>query len=288
MWAGAGTDHIPNRSEGDHSVNTSTIRPGLLVSLHTYVRGGVSYSRRDLERGRTEDGAEFQRWETDRLVPDPVEYQRASDVRAEARKLIARECLATAFGLLCPVDREPRLRAAIGDARALVDDFNRTARRCRIEIPILLGRIAQDDEAAIRAVSAEARALLDEMAAGVASLNVDRIRENATKARALAGMLSPDAERTVSLAIDEARRVARRIVDAGERAAVVVGEVRTARLDAARFAFLDVDGEIGAVVADALPLPARSVDFEDAAPDPVEPPSYAYAPPAPLALDFGG
>lgn len=248
----------------------SVLRPGLLVSLKTSIKGGVNYQRVDLEPEHVDaTGASVAKWETLREIPDPAEYERAVVARSAARAQITAVCSASSFGLLCPVHRESDLAAAIDAAREITDRHNAGAACTHVDVYALVGRIAQDDAEAARAISAEVRELLETMQQGIAAADPAAIREAATKARALGQMLSADVAGKVSQAIDQARGAAREIVrrveKAGEAAAVVVGELATQRIEAARFAFLDLDegGEVGAAPVDA---PARGgIDLEPAA-----------------------
>src|SRR5580765_135900 len=87
------------------AINTSTLRPGLLVGLSTSISGNVRYRTQTLEEEHlTEDGAEAARWETERTITDPAEYEAAKKARSKARNSIVRVCAASAFGLLCPED----------------------------------------------------------------------------------------------------------------------------------------------------------------------------------------
>ncbi len=128
---------------------------------------------------------------------------------------------------------------------------------------VLVGRIAQDDAEAARAIGNEIRELLDQMRDGIAAADPAVIREAATKAKNIAGMLSPDVGAKVSAAIKEARDTARamvkRIEKAGERAADVVAQCSTARIEAARFAFLDLDDAV--TVTPEAPA-ARGLDLQ--------------------------
>lgn len=288
-------------------MQSSIIRPGLLVSLKTTLRGGVSYLQRTLETDHVEEtGARVARWETTREIVDAKEHERAIVARGKARTAIVRECCASSFGLLCPVGNEDKLAAAIAEAQSIADEFNRSARHTRIEVYTLAGRIADTDEAAARAIGAEVRELIDAMESGVRAADPERIREAANKARQVAGMLSPDVQSKVSAAIAEVRGIARDIVrrveKAGETAAAVVEGVKLADLQAARFAVLDLDEAGGAEETEAAPTPApaRALDLApmDPAADDVDAeeetgPSFAdLAAPAPVifqpAFDLAG
>jgi hypothetical protein len=225
---------------------TSVLKPGLLVSLKTNVKGGVEYERREMEADHTaEDGARVARWETARRIPDPAEYERAIQARGKARTAVISVCNVTSFGLLCPLSKEAELKTAVEVARGIADEFNLTAQRTQIEVYIIAGRVALDDLEAVKAISAEVRDLLADMEAGIKNADPEAIREAATKARAVGGMLTDDAAEKVTGAIAEARKAARDIVrrveKAGEQAGAVVAELSVANIQAARFAFLDIE-----------------------------------------------
>ena len=84
-------------------LNTSTLRPGLMVSLKTSIQGNVNYRTLTLEGDHiTETGERKARWETERTVTDPVEHEAAIRARSLARSKIQCVCANSAFGLLCP------------------------------------------------------------------------------------------------------------------------------------------------------------------------------------------
>lgn len=226
-------------------MKTSVLKPGLLVSLSVRVKGGVSYARRELAAGPTTNGEQVSRWETERTIHDPEEWERAGQARSLARSLVSGVCCPSTFGLLCPVSEEAALDAGVTEAREVAERFNASAAQSRVEVFVLVGRIAQDDAEAARAIGAEVRELLEAMQAGIKAADPEAIREAANKARAIGGMLTEDVGAKVDAAIAEARKAAREIVrrvaKSGEQAAAVVGELNMRALDAARFAFLDTD-----------------------------------------------
>lgn len=229
-------------------MKASIIKPGLLVSLKTTLRGGVNYRRTEIETEHTtSSGALLAKWQTDREIPDPAEFEAATTARSRARALVAAVCCPSAFGLLCPTSEESKLQAAIEAARAIVAQFNAGAERSQIGVYVLLGRVAQDDAEAARAIASEVRELLEQMRAGIAAADPVVIREAANKARGLNGMLSADVAGQVSQAITEARKAAReitaRVSKAGEAAALVVAELSVRAIDAARFSVLDLDAQ---------------------------------------------
>jgi hypothetical protein len=249
------------------NLSVSTIRPGFLVSLKTSVRGGVEYRRADLAApDGAPEGAAVARWETTKITIDPAEVDAASKARSKARSLVAGVCSASAFGMLCPENRGPDLARAIEEARAVAAAFNATAKHTTIGVYVLAGRIAASDEEAAKAIASEVRELLDTMRDGIATADVEKIREAANKARGLGAMLSDDAAGKVSKAIEAARSAAReitrRVEKGGETAAKVVESIRLDEINAARFAFLDLDPE--AAPGEAAPVPAAALDLAPA------------------------
>lgn len=244
------------------NLNTSIIRPGLLVSLKTTVSGGVSYQKIDLEPEHAVDERTTEaRWETTRQIKDRAEYERAQKARSKARTLICAACCPTSFGLLCPVGRENVLSEAIAEARAVADEHNRTASFTRVEVYAITGRVSDSDEEAARAIASEVRGLIGDMERGIKAADPKVIRDAANKARMLAGMLSEDVQGKVGAAIKQAREAAREIVQridkAGEQAASVVDSLVLDKLDAARFAVLDLSAEGAPVpVIEAVAAPA--------------------------------
>ncbi len=244
-------------------MRTSTLKPGLLVALATRVDGGVNYKRVDLDQEHTtDDGSKMARWETTRTIEDPAEFDRATKLRGKCRSLITAVCSASDFGLLCPSSKEPELDAAMVEATRLADDFNRGSARSRVSVYVLKGRIAQDDAEAVRAINGEVRELLSSMERGIAAADPVSIREAATRARKLGGMLTDDAAGKVNAAIEQAREAARSIVKrvekSGELAATVVAECKLDAIASARFAFLDLEES---KPVEALPVPAAGLDL---------------------------
>lgn len=255
-------------------MKASVLQPGLLVSLKTSVKGGVSYQRIEVEPEHIDEtGARKARWETARVIPDPQEFENAGIARGKARALVSGVCCNSAFGLLCPSIKEDELQAAITEARRITEAHNETAALTRVEVFVLVGRIAQDDAEAARAIGAEVRELLEAMQAGIKAADPEAIREAANKARAIGGMLSEGVAGKVDKAIEEARSAAREIVrkveKQGFRAADVVAVCSVKAIEAARFAFLDVDaGEVKseAPTGRALELPDEDAPAVSAAP----------------------
>lgn len=228
-------------------MKTSTIRPGLLVSLKTSITGGVNYQRIDLDAQKEIEGATVTRWETTKVVEDPGEFDRAVKVRGKCRSLITAVCTASDFGLLCPTLRESDLASAIEEAKKLAAAHNAGAVRSFVSVYAITGRVASDDAEAARAIGSEVRGLLEEMRNGVAKADVETIRAAANRARSLGMMLTDDAQAKVGSAIAQARAAAREIVKRvrgeSEEAAKVIMEIKVDEIEKARMSFLDLDGE---------------------------------------------
>ncbi len=242
------------------------LKPGLLVSLKTSVRGGVTYRRVDLDADK-EENREVTEWKTTRVIDDVEVNKRATKVRSKARSLITSACTSSAFGLLCRPDKEKALDEAELEANALAKQFNESTSNVRVSIYVMRGRIAESDEVAARAISSEVRDMIDAMEAGIKKADPDAIRAAAVKARKLGQMLDPGSQDKIKAAIEEARSAAsaigRRIDKAGEDAAKVIQELSRAKLDEARFAFLDLDEAAAAPEGASACAPARELDLDD-------------------------
>lgn len=265
------------------SLQSSTLRPGVLVSLKTSVAGNVSYNKTTIEAAHlVEDGTQQAKWQTERTIVDVNEHNRAKTTRGRCRSLITGVCAQSAFGLLCPENKAKELEDAIAEARRLADQFNADAKVTKIEVYVMCGRIEPNDYEAVRAINSELRDLLEEMKTGLAAFNVDAIRAAANKARAIGSMLSTDAASRLKGAIDSARGAARKIVSAGEVASREMTNFAIGQITEARTAFLDLDTKPADVQA---PEEAgRALDLvptDDAAPataPSVEVPAFELAP----------
>lgn len=238
----------------------STLRPGLLVSLKTSVTGNVRYNKEDIERDhKTEDGKRKATWQTERVIDDPEEHERATKARSKALSLIRNVCVRSAFGLLCAEIDGDKLQRAISEARDIADEFNSTATLTRVKIYIIMGRVAADDVEAVKAINSEITGLMRDMEDGLANLDVDKVRAAANSAKNISQMLSPDAAARVKTAIELARSSARKIAAAGEEAAQEVDRATIRRIEEARTAFLDLD-DVETQIAAPI-VPTRAVDL---------------------------
>ncbi len=247
---------------------TMTLKPGLLVSLSARMAGGVEYARVDLEKKTEDEGSKVEKWETTKVVADPLEFERATKTRGKARSIISSVCTKSAFGLLCPADKEAALDEAIKEARLLADAFNASASMSQISVFVLKGRIAETDQQAVAAIADELKGLLAEMREGIGAANVKAIREAASRAKQMGRMLNEATTKKLNAAVEEARNIAKEITrrlddpTEAESVAAYVQEVKLINLSEQRFAFLDMEPMEAAVpvAQDARPV---EMDGED-------------------------
>jgi hypothetical protein len=243
------------------TIQSTTLRPGLLVSLKTQILGNVSYTKKTIQADHiTDDGTKQALWETERVITNPEEHERAKVARSKASTLVRSVCSYSAFGLLCPESDVDALAQAIEEARKVADEFNRTAELTRVSVYVITGRVAPDDVEAVRAINSEVRELLTNMAEGIERLDVKAVRDAADRAKQLGNMLPPETAARVQTAIDTAREAARKIVKAGETVAREIDTASVRRITEMRTTFLELD-EIETTRAPSQ-APARAVDFE--------------------------
>jgi hypothetical protein len=243
-------------------MQTSTIRPGLIVSLKTSIEGNVNYERYDVEPDHlTEEGQKRAVWETKRTIVDPEEHDAAVIVRSKCRSLIVGVCSISTFGLLCPESRKEQLDLAIAEAQNWATVFNSQAKLTRIRVYVITGRVAQDDVEAVRAINSEVRDLMETMETGLQNLDVRVVRDAANKAKSIGQMLSDEASERIKVAVDAARELARKIVKAGEAGAEAIDHAAIRKIAEARTAFLDMDSLSEAEIA-TPEQSARAIDLE--------------------------
>lgn len=241
-------------------VQVNTLKPGLLVSLKTGTNGNVSYTRSDVEPEQTlPDGAKRAKWETERLITDPDEYENAHAVRSKCRGAIYKVCTASTFGLLCPEDKKDELDEAIKYATETAAEFNRTAALTRVHVYVIVGRIAADDVEAVRAINSEVRGLLEDMQKGLKNLDVKAVREAARKAKSVGQMLAPAAAERIKEAVEAARSAAKKIVAAGDDVAMAIDRNAIKKINASRTAFLDLEEE---PAVEAAPVVRPKIEME--------------------------
>ena len=228
---------------GPLKVTAMAIRPGLLVSLKTTCQGGAVYEREELGKEQLDNGGEQVAWQTRRIIENPAEHEAAKKCRSKARGLIARVCVTTNFGLLCPTEREPELDAAMAEARRMVADHNGGS-SIKLGIFVIKGRIAGTDEEAARSILSEVSGLVEEMNSGIDRLDVEAIREAADRAKRMSAMLEVEQAVKVGEAVAQARSAARLITKrAGEDPKLVLLDIQRGSIERARIAFLDLSDD---------------------------------------------
>jgi hypothetical protein len=243
-------------------MDTSTIRPGLLVSLKTSVTGGAEYVVRDVEAEHVgEDGVLRARWETEKVIVAPDEYKATQAARSRARLAIRKVCSVTSFGMLCPDDsvNGGLLDGAVAEARRIVEEHNATTQVTKVHLYVIAGRVLQDDVEAARAINAEVRGLLSAMEEGIRKFDPTAVRDAAARAKDIGRMLSPAAADKIKDAVVAARAAARGIVKAGEQVAKEIDLDAIKRITESRTIFLDVE-PVAEVVAPAVE--GRALDLE--------------------------
>lgn len=243
------------------SLTYKTLRPGVLVGLKTAIKGeNVTYDKTVIEAEHVDElGQLVGSWQTDKTVADAAEYELAVTVRSKARNLVTGICAKSDFGYLCPDDKLDALEAAIAKAEQICEEFNLTARITEIVFSTLKGRIATDDDKAIRAIKGELVDLLDAMDAGLKALDVKGVRAVVKKAKSLGTMLAPDVQKRLEEYLGDVRSVAVKINAAGDQAAKVLDEEVLKGLANSRTAFLDLDG--GGEVQDTT-VAGRTLDLD--------------------------
>lgn len=247
--------------DATENVRISTVRPGLVVTLKTSIRGNVNYAKRNLENKFEDDGTHVVEWETKKTVLDPEEYDRASKTRARARNIISMACITTPnLGLLCPKENKDNLIAAIKAARAIVREFNQTTNMTTISVSPIISEIVDNDVMAVKAISSEIADLMALMQKGIADVDVESIRKAANNALKVGGMLTPAANEKVKEAVELARKAARNIVKAGDTAANEIDRSTISAIAKKRSAFLDL--EDGVELATPVVVNKRAVEME--------------------------
>lgn len=238
------------------------LRPGILVSIKTRQSGNRQYEKREIEPAHlTDGGVERSRWDTTRIVFDPVEAKDAAQVANRARYLVTRLCADTAHGPICPADKREELFAAIEESRELVADFNTTATFTRVEVNVICGEVIADDIQATRALFAETERFMTEMQEGLKELDVKKVRKAAAAVLDIGQMLSPEVSATAAVAVKAARAAATKIAKAGERVVTEIDRNAIETIGMARSAFLDFN--IEDVEIESAATAGRDLDFGD-------------------------
>jgi hypothetical protein len=214
----------------------------VLVTLKTKNRGNVRYDKDTIEYAHlTASGAERSVVETTKTIADPAEQKRAEQVRDRAKDYIRALCTKSEHGLMCPLKDKAELEMRIEEARRWVDEFNATAVRNHVKFNVIRTEIQQDDVAATKAIFSDIEEFLDEAAAGLAELDVKKVRDIMDKAVNYNLVLDGQSSETLKLVIDTARAACTRIVKAGNEVAGEMERSTVRLIRSARTQFLDID-----------------------------------------------
>jgi len=239
-----------------------TVKPGYLVSIKTYVRGGVSYDREELDKKQQSTGQEVVQWKTTKITEDPNEHEQASRLQGKISNMLLRHCIRTPFGPICPENKNKLFLKAQQMAEAMTNQFNSQAKYTHVSVHVIRGRIADNDAEATRAIAREIRILSQEMKRGIDAADPQTIRDAASKAKALGQMVDEQLQEKVSKGIKAARKAARQLVarveKKGEEAQQVIAEQNTGPIDQLQAAFLDLEEE-EATIAVENQLPAINI-----------------------------
>jgi len=240
---------------------TTTLRPGYLVSLKSSITGNVTYKKVDIAAEEVDEtGAARAEWNTVKTTVDKAEHEAATKIRGRARSMIESNCIHTSgFGLLCPDANAERLEEAVEAAQRLCAAFNAAAKTTRVGVYVMRGRVEPNDAQAVRGMNAEIRSLLATMEEGLQKMDVQAVRDAANKARQVSAMLSPEAAKTVQQSVEQVRALTRKIVKAGNVAALEMDNATMRNLERARRQFLDMSEEQEIEMPTAQ---GRAIDFE--------------------------
>lgn len=199
------------------------IRPGYMIALKTSTEvkhpDAIVYHRELLEETILPDGSSKKRWKTTKIQENPGEFKVATTVRLRVRTVVTSHCAETPFGLICPKDDMPALRAALAALRPEVQAFNETSKHYRVVWSMLPGEIAENATEAVEAISEQVALLVEQLERATIAGSVDGIRGVCGNAVQLGKLLEQESEGKAALdrAIKAARRVARQVVKRVEK-----------------------------------------------------------------------
>ena len=221
-----------------------TIKPGYLVSVKTSRQGGVKYLHSNQDKRFDGKKREISKWETTRLIDDVVEFDRAANEQLGANYLIAKCCIRTPFGYVCPEEDIIKLDEAIKEAHLKINAFNATAQHTTLYVRVLKGKIAANDSEAFKAITGEIRELATKISAGITTADIKQIREAASMAKSMGRMLDTKLQSDVNDVVKAARAAARlvtKLEKKGEKIEAVMLEEFKSPIDKLSKAFLDLD-----------------------------------------------
>lgn len=239
----------------------TTLRQGIMVTLTTHVKGGVSRSTPiDLPVDETmapNENAKVIRRETTTIIEDPAEREAASKLRSKLSGMIRKQCIKTEFCLLCPEANAEALKAAVAQAQALAAEYNKVAKKTKIFLYVMTGQMSTDDEQNARAITSEVRTLIATIEDAIEKLEPKAIQEAASKAARVSAMLAPEQSAKIGAAVAAARKAARdinRLSKKGTEAAEILADIQRGAIVSARNMFASLDFEDAPVnTGDELP-----------------------------------
>jgi hypothetical protein len=238
----------------------SNIKPGILVTEHISLTGGIHYCREFID-SRREDQTLVREWHTIAHTDNVDERKEAQKIASRVYASLRRVCAQTPVGLICPASSGQELAETLTEMRGLIDVFNSTAKTCRIlayhacfevastnhtALQAVLDRVAEiatnvdgaitmEDSKAIervpkrflRGVTPTAYAALsqEQKDALLARVRAELIRSAIAEARGLDTLLPDEAGTELRQVIQEARRAARKICNRVERRGDSLDEV---------------------------------------------------------------
>jgi hypothetical protein len=223
-----------------------TFQPSILVGAGISRRGGVHYIRHELDVTVRGD-SETKRWETTREVVNTAEMERAEQAVGEYRRMLAKVCIRTEFGLLCLKAKEAVLDATIEEIRSKAANVNDGLNACRIHVAFVKGQIASADKEAAAAIQAEIRHFMDQLSAALHSMDPKAIRSALLTGKGLDTLLTVTDSTILQNAVKAAKRAlktaSRRIQKKGEQVELVRQAIDLSPVDQARTYFLEIPEE---------------------------------------------
>lgn len=228
-------------------VQVKDLKNCFLVAFKVSVHGGISYShsKEKLEViGRREESS----WQTDKILNDREEYNKAQSLRGIIKRSLARLGRDGDLGAIVPVENEKDLDALIEENRQKIRQFNEEARFSTMRFTALKFYIQGENEAALEDMLRDLRDLLDELKASVEGADYKGIRDVVTRLKGFEAVLPENAADYLQRAVADARKQAntarKALEDAGQQLQDVQRKMSTSTVDFARFAVMEPGDEI--------------------------------------------
>ncbi len=220
-----------------------SLKPSLLVGASVSRSGGARYERHPLDERIDGDGSLTASWQTTKHVTNVDELKRAETLVSELRRMLRTVCYPTAFGLVCPKDREKALDAVTEQIKAKADEVNADLKTCRIAATVVKGEITSNDKEAADAIVGEISGFLKELEAAIQTCDAKKIRQTVAAIRGVDTLLPDIQSKVLNDAVKAARKAATLIVREVEKKGKAIEAVRSeldlAAVDMARAYFLE-------------------------------------------------